>query len=141
MLDSVASVIRIVGKSGLFLAALFSFLFSYSMNSLLAQVRSLSLITHLMMMQLEYPAPVAIFYAGIFEFVTFDLVPTEGLYDAVFSFRETEPFSEEADNIGYSTRYAIENSGSITLFIFLTALMQCLYSLIICTTQKTSKVY
>ena len=74
-----------------------------------------------MMMQLKFPASAMIFYAALFEFVTFDLIPTDELYQKIFDFENKEPYSDEADNIGYSSRYLIFNSGSLTLFIFLAA--------------------
>ena len=119
-----------VGKSSLFIMALLSFVTTYSMNTLLSQVRNLSLITHLMMMQLSYPAAVTIFYSGIFEYVTFDLVPTDTFYQDLFRFEPTEPYSEEAESIGYPSQYLIVNSGSLTLFIFVVAILQLVYSLI-----------
>ena len=118
----------IVGSGGLIIAAVVQYFTFYSMNTLLAQVRSLSLITHLMMMQLTYPAVVTIFYSVIFEFVVFDFIPTDQLYDDIFDF-ENEPYSEQADSIGYPSRYTIYNAGSITIYIVALALAQILYSL------------
>ena len=47
-------------------------------------MRSLALITHFMMMQLMVPQNAASFYAGLFEFVTFDIIPTDDIYDKLF---------------------------------------------------------
>ena len=81
-------------------------------------------------MQLKYPAGVSVFYAAIFEYVVFDFIPTDNFYERIFDFENKEPYSEEADNIGYPSRYLIFNSGSITIFIFAYAISQLLYALL-----------
>ena len=83
-----------------------------------------------MMMQLGYPAGISVFYAAIFEYVVFDFIPTDNLYENIFDFENKEPYSEEADNIGYPSRYLIFNSGSVTIFIFAYAASQLLYALL-----------
>ena len=95
------------------------------MNSLLGQVRSLQFITHLMMMQLNYAAGVSYFYSFLFEFVTYDVVPSDDVYAELFDF-DSDPFSEQAANIGYSSRYTIENTGSLLISIFVLGLRQLL---------------
>ena len=94
----------------------YQFFLGYGMNSILSNVRCLSLITHLMMMQLNYPANCVIFYGVVFNFVTFDVLPTEGLYGEIFGFVNIA-YSEQAANIGYESHYAISNSGSIPIFM------------------------
>ena len=69
-----------------------------------------------MMMNLEYSDLQSGFYESVLEFVTFDLIPTEELYDLIFGV-ENEPFSESAENIGYESRYIVQNSGSVSLYI------------------------
>ena len=64
------------------------------MNSILGQVRNLALITHLMMMQLEYSDLQEGFYSQILAFVTFDVIPTDELYETVFIGIENEPYSD-----------------------------------------------
>lgn len=86
------------------------------MNSILSNVRCLSLITHLMMMQLNYPGNCVVFYGVVFNFVTFDVIPTDGIYGPIFNF-DDEPFSEQAAVIGYESLHVITNSGSIPIFM------------------------
>ena len=71
--ENLATAISNVGKAGISLTIILIF-FGYSMNVILSQVRSLSIITHLMIMNLNYPETATIFYSKIFEFVTFDLL-------------------------------------------------------------------
>lgn len=75
----------------------------------------------MMMMQLSYPAVAMSFFGGLFELITFDLVPSDLVWEEVFTF-ENVPYSEQAEAIGYESRYAIYNSGSIPIFIALTVL-------------------
>jgi len=89
---------------------------SYSMQQILSQVRSLSMITHLQMMQLNVPPSAIIFFSALFEFVTFDIVPTDDIYQETFAWENT-PYSESADNIGYGSRQIIENTGSVPIFM------------------------
>ena len=104
------------GKASIIAAFLLGFFFNMGMNKLLSQVRNLGFVTHLMMMQLQYPATIALFFSKVFEFVTFDIIPTELFYPYIFDFPEGA-YSEEADLIGYYSRYIILNAGSITLFL------------------------
>ena len=74
--------------------------YKFSFNSLLGNVRNLQFVTHLMMMQLVFTASVSYFYSILFEFVTYDYIPTDDIYGAMFDF-DSEPYSDEADLIGY----------------------------------------
>ena len=100
----------------------------------------MSIITHLMMMQLKFPACAMLFYGSVFEYVTFDLIPTDDFYDKVFDFENKEPYSDEAASIGYPSRYLIFNSGSLTIFIFVTILSQALFWLLVKVIPSNSKV-
>ena len=112
---SVGGSIKSTGQSFCFIAFLFALCMRYGANYILGQVRSLSLITHLMMMQLNIDPVALIFFAQILEYVTFDLVPTEDIYAALFGWTN-EPYSEAADNIGYGSRVFIENTGSLLVY-------------------------
>ena len=97
------------------------------MNSILAMVQNLSIIAHAMMMQLMYPETTLAFYASVFDFVTFDMVPTDSIYPLILDLVNV-PFSENAGKIGYESRFCIWNSGSITIYIIIYAMAQLLYS-------------
>ena len=77
-----------------------------------------------MIMQLTYPAPAVIFYAALLEYVTFDIIPSEQIYNLIFDFNEDadSAYSDEADSIGYSSRYFIKNSGSVPIYMVLICL-------------------
>ena len=87
-------------------------------------MRSLALITHFMMMQLMVPQNAASFYAGLFEFVTFDIIPTDDIYDKLFDEGwRTEPYSPEAEGTGYGTRLLYSNLGSVFWIIIFMAIL------------------
>ena len=68
------------------------------------------------MMQLNVPPSAIIFFSALFEFVTFDIVPTDAIYQTAFAWENT-PYSESAENIGYESRQIIENTGSVPIFM------------------------
>ena len=103
---------------------------SYSMNQILSQVRSLSMITHMQMMQLNVPPTAIIFFSALFNFVTFDLIPTEEIYNSVFAW-ENVPYSESAENIGYASRQIIENTGSVPIFLLIILSQQILFAIVV----------
>ena len=115
------------GKGGLMIIMMGTFLLNFGMNSILAMVQNLSIITHAMMMQLMYPEATLEFYASVFNFVTFDMIPTHLIYPLVLTLANV-PYSDAADKIGYESRYVIWNSGSITLYIILYSFMQLVYA-------------
>ena len=117
-LELLADTLGVALKGGLVASAAVSFATGYSMNYILGQIRSLGLITHFMMIQLSYPVSSVLFYSIMIEFVTFDLIPTDNFYNKLFGF-ENEALSQQADEIGYSSRYVIFNAGSIPIFMLL----------------------
>ena len=136
--DSFKVIGELLGKFGrgsLLAVAILNFAFNFGMNNFLSIVRNLSVITHLMMMQLDYPATVVLFFSGLFGFVTFDVFQPDFIYAYVFGW-ENVPYSDQADEIGYGSRYLIENSGSITLFIVLITFMQSFYTFVAKITSK-----
>ena len=98
-------------------------------------MRSLGLITHLMMMQLNYPASSGIFFATVFEYVTFDMVPTDEIFGEIFDF-DSEPYSDQADQVGYGSRFFIENTGSLIIYVVIIVAELIVYGLVLACTKK-----
>ena len=98
-------------------------------------MRNLSLITHFFLLRIQFPPNVVIFYSYIFEYITFDLFPPDKLYALIIDLDET-PFSDAAGEIGYDFRRLIPNTGTVTIFIVYTILVQVLSSLILCCTRS-----
>lgn len=107
------------------------------MNHVLGPVRNLQILTHIMMMTLVYPECSEPFFAQLFEFITYDMYNTDNMYDEMFGF-EHVPFNEFADAIGYPSRFLIFNSGSMTVFLWITILTQFfVIPLILCCCKST----
>ena len=82
--EAVALVVAAAGTGTIIVGAIASYCGTYSVNQLLSEVRSLSFITHFNMMQLSYPKVSTAFFAGIFTFVNFDILPADKVYTVVF---------------------------------------------------------
>ena len=81
------------------LATILSYFTSKGMKKILATVQCLSLITHLMQMDLKYPGGVLVFFSGVFGLAKFDVIPkaTE-ILQYIFTFGEKNPLNE---NLNY----------------------------------------
>lgn len=77
-------------------------------------------------MQLKYAPVAVIFFSEIFEYTTYDVLPTADIYAAIFGW-VNEPYSDEAGMIGYESRYLIENAGSLPIYITLALTTQLIY--------------
>ena len=74
------------------------------------------MLVHFLAINLSTPESTEIFFATLFELVSFDLVPTDYLYETWFGF-ENLPLSDTFDAVGYSSQFIIWNLGSIFLFL------------------------
>ena len=83
----------------------------------------MGLTTHMMLMVLLFPSFLSKFYSTLLEFVTFDMIPTDEIYSEILDL-ENSPFSEEAEKIGYESRYILWNSGSIPLYFLIGLVLQ-----------------
>ena len=135
LFETAAITLSNTGTGGIILAFLLGFGFNMGMNKVLSQVRNLGFVTHLMMMQLMYPVTLTLFFSKVFEFVTFDIIPTELIYPHIFDLPEGA-FSEEADSIGYYSRYIILNAGSITIFLCTYIVLQIILAIMVRTLSE-----
>ena len=90
-------------------------------------------------MQLNYAAAVSVFYSSLFEYITFDIVPTDEIYGNIFNF-ESEPYSHEADSIGYGSRIFIENTGSLLVYLIVLGLQIAIAQFILKKLSKFKKL-
>lgn len=67
-------------------ALLTSIFASWALNYILSMVTSLTLLLHMCLVSLNYPTNVNNFFSTLFPLVTFDLIPTTNLYEAMFRF-------------------------------------------------------
>ena len=103
------------------------------LNQVLSQIRSLSVVTHLMLIPINIPGTVMFFYAKIFDIVKFDILEDLLKFDVllawIFNF-DDEPVRSAAA-LGYSSHYIITNLGPIFIFFVLLLVLQFIYGSII----------
>ena len=99
------------------------------LNQLLSQIRSLSLVTHMLLLPVKIPAIAIIFYEKIFEIVKFNILESvfrlDKLLAMIFELDGT-PISQDASDLGYDSRYIIINFGSIMVYCTIIAIL-CLF--------------
>ena len=99
------------------------------LNQLLIQIRSLSLVTHILLLPVKIPAIVMIFYEKIFEIVKFDILESVLRLDKILALifeLDGTPISQDASDLGYESRYIIINFGAIMVYCTILAIL-CLF--------------
>lgn len=91
------------------------------MQKLLELVGPLAIVTHFVLLDLEYPVNIQEFFGLIFPMITFDVFPTDDLYQAQFQVNDMEDdaLTEQFDLVGYGTMICFSNLGSLLIFMFL----------------------
>ena len=104
------------------------YLLNNVLNRLLSMVRALTLMTHMMLIDVWYPDNVQRFFSQIFVLMSFDVIPTEYFVPQIFGFREEPPLSDQYDELGYSARNIVINLGSIFLFSVIQPILVAIYT-------------
>ena len=98
-----------------------NFFFKAFMNTILGAVQSLSIITHMFVISLDYPLELTNFFGQLFTLVTFDIVPyIDEIFDYGFNFQlaaDDKPLNEYFEAVGYEYTLSIKNFGSMFLII------------------------
>ena len=69
------------------------------------------------MLPLEMPENARVFYASLIALITFDPIPqTDYLYEKYYEMEKGDPYSDEAQTVGYGSTRMIFNSGSVYIF-------------------------
>ena len=76
---------------------------SYAVSAIINSVKPLKLITHMILITLNYPANLQDFFSQIFPLITFDLIPTDKLYELIFrsSSIDDKTLNSNDDVVGY----------------------------------------
>ena len=57
------------------------------------------------------------FYSQLIELISFDPFPdTDSFYEKYFKMEKGDPFSDEAESVGYESNVMVFNSGSVFIF-------------------------
>ena len=102
---------------------------SYAVSAIINSVKPLKLITHMILIPLNYPANLQDFFSQIFPLITFDLIPTEEIYELIFrslSFDDSK-LHYNFDVVGYKNKLVINNMGSLFIYILLQPICLGLY--------------
>jgi hypothetical protein len=101
----------------------------YIVSAIINCIKPLKLITHMILIPLSYPANLQDFFSKIFPLITFDLIPTDKLYELIFkpySFYDSA-LDENFDVVGYNDKLVINNMGSLFILIILQPICLGLY--------------
>ena len=79
-------------------------------------IRALTLMAHMMLIDMWYPKNIQTFFKEIFTLLAFDVIPTELIYPTLFGFTDI-PFADQFESIGYQSQNVITNVGSIFLLL------------------------
>lgn len=93
------------------------FFFTFGISNLLASIKKMQIIVHMVLVNVSIPANAALFYAHFLEIVNFDILPTDGLYEYLFDLKEGDAISVNFEMLGYETIYMIKNLGSVFIFM------------------------
>ena len=91
-------------------AFIISYFYYSSLNRVLGQVRNIGILSHFMIIKLEFPASQLGFFKGVFPLTTFDVMPDEVLepiYDTCLPAEDDGPFSEAAKYLGYESNFIV----------------------------------
>jgi len=106
-----------------------------------AFINSLQLVLHLPMNNVAFPEATTNVITPLIKVVTFDvteILDLVGLNVEVFTFTDTNPFSENSDLLGYGSQNTIDNLGIINLVIVIMCL-EVIFFLILCVLEKWCK--
>jgi len=118
--------------------AAFSVFAQSSLSHMWAFINSLQLVLHLPMNKVAFPEATTNFIQPLIKVVTFDvtsILDLVGLNVELFTFTETDPFSENADLLGYGSQNTVDNLGIINLVIAIMCL-EVIFLLILSVLEK-----
>ena len=112
------------------------------MNQILSQVRSLSIITHMLLIHVQIPGIAMLFYMKIFQIVKFDIFEAvfkfDEVLDTIFNFDQL-PINQDASDLGYESRYIIINLGAIVFYWAILLALQIFFYLVLLLSSRLGK--
>ena len=89
----------------------------HSLAYLLAFVEFLALMSHMMLINLATPANTEFFFNYIFDLISFDIVPTNWVYDKIFK-NDNVPLTVKFATLGYESKLIAPNLGFLFIYTF-----------------------
>ena len=69
------------------------------------------------MMPLAMPENAQVFYSSLINLITFDPIPdTDQIYETYYKIEKGDPYSDEAQTVGYGSQRMVFNAGSVYIF-------------------------
>jgi hypothetical protein len=88
-----------------------------ALQELFGAMRKLTIMVHLLIMNVRIPANAQYFFAGLLSFVTFDLIDLGPYIVRVFNLYDDEMLNENLSDLGYGSNYFMVNIGSLLIVI------------------------
>ena len=91
-----------------------------ALSQLWSMINSQQLLVTLPMFNQQIPANAGLFYGFIMDVASFDLLPTELIYDAYFNLKDeaSDSVNSNFESLGYSSMYFLRNMGTLMLVLF-----------------------
>lgn len=90
----------------------------FIVNQLLSLVEALTVVSHFVVLNLHYSENLEGFFKDLFPLLTFDILPTDILFEYMFSLSqiEDEAMTKSFGAIGYESMFVYNNLGSLLIF-------------------------
>ena len=102
---------------------LMNLVLSASLNQLWVMINTQQLIVLLPLMNVQLPSNAAIFFKSIFQIAAFDFYDFNDIIHEVLDLEPTEPFNENFEDIGFESKYMINNMGTMIFFYIIYPLL------------------
>ena len=72
----------------------------------------------MVVLDLGYSPNLLAYFSSIFPILTFDILPSDDIYESMFKISETsdEPMTDMFDEVGYGSKLVFGNLGSLLIF-------------------------
>ena len=106
-------------KNFLIIAFVINQILAGSMQYMLGMIRCLQMVLHLPLINIVVPGNVTMIFAVIIPIAMFDVLDNESYnYSTLFKFDQQTNVSDQVQDIGYDNNSAMNNLGSIVIYIF-----------------------
>ena len=102
-----------------------SILISGPINQILGTIRSLQIISHIILLNLAFPATATDFYGGLMSIVTFQFYDFTNFFIEKLNLDSdgSNPFTSQFNLLGYNSLYIVLNFGMLCWTLFVTPLL------------------
>lgn len=111
----VAALIKQVTMFVLVLNFLLNLLIGSAIQNLLAAIRKLSIMLHLLIINVKIPANAMVFFSNLFAFVAFDIVEIEPFVRPLLNLQSDEVSNTNLYDLGYPSNYFVINIGNLAI--------------------------